>query len=245
VERPERRDGFGWRVLAVVAAWLIRALGATLRIRIDSESPLTAELAAGRPVIVFGWHEYFLIGCCVLRHYRPYVMISHSRDGERIARVAERVGWRTVRGSSSRGGARALREMVRVLTGPVVGCHLADGPRGPRHELKPGVIALAQLSGAMLVPTVCAVRHKWCAPSWDRLQVPLPFTRVDWRHLAPRFVPRDLDANGLEVMRLALADELERETLRLETEGLDQSVLPDTRNVGDGRRTEGSAAETE
>jgi lysophospholipid acyltransferase (LPLAT)-like uncharacterized protein len=211
-------------MLASVVALLVRLLGATLRFDYEDNDVVEDTLASGSATIIYGWHEMFLIACCDLRHYRPYIMISQSRDGGRVTRVAEKVGWRVVRGSSSRGGAKALLQMVRVLNEPpVLAGHLVDGPRGPRHELKPGVVAMAQRSHAVLVPSMYATRRKWCAPSWDRLQVPLPFSRVVRRDLPPRCVREDLDAAEVEKLRSELHDELTRECAAFEAEVCGQS----------------------
>ena len=206
------------RALSFLAGRLLRLVGGTLRVRHEGEEKLLERLAAGRPVIIYGLHGHLLVGACDLGRYRPYVMISRSRDGERIARTVEHVGFRPVRGSSSRGGMRALLQMLRLLRDPVVCCHLVDGPRGPRGEVKPGLILMAQRSGAVLVPVLYAARRKWRAGSWDRMQVPLPFGRVTARFLAPREVPPDLTAEAAEALRLEIERELAREELRLEAE---------------------------
>ena len=212
------RPGLVERVLPPVAGTLLRVIGATLRIRRDGDEHLAAELAAGRPAIVYGWHGNLLVGACDLKRHRPYVMISQSRDGERITRTVEYLDFQPVRGSSSRGGARALLQMVRLLRGPVVCCHLVDGPRGPRGEVKPGLVLLAQRSGAALIPIVYSASSKWVAKSWDRMVVPLPFARVVARRLPARFVPRDLDEAGAEALRRELEEELKREQARLDAE---------------------------
>jgi hypothetical protein len=230
VEPAKQRGSIVERVLIVVAAWFVRALGATLRFEHEGDDVVGETLASGNAAIVFGWHEVLLIACCDLRHKKPYIMISHSRDGERITRVVERVGWRVIRGSSSRGGARALLQMVRVLREPVLAGHLVDGPRGPRRELKPGVIVMAQRSRAVLVPTVYATRHKWTAPSWDRLQVPLPFARVVRRYLPARCVPDNLDSAQAEKLRIELHDELTSASLALEAELAGQLAPRNCRN---------------
>jgi lysophospholipid acyltransferase (LPLAT)-like uncharacterized protein len=188
----------------------------------EGEDVLGQTLASGSAAVICGWHELFLIACCDLWHYDPYVMISQSRDGERVTRVAERLRWRVIRGSSSRGGARALLQMVRVLREPVLVGHLVDGPRGPRRELKPGLVLMAQRSGAVLVPTVYSTRWKWCAPSWDRLQIPLPFARIVRRHLPPRCVPANLAPEEAEALRRDLHAELIRATEALDRELLGQ-----------------------
>ena len=206
------------RVLPFLAGKLLWLVGRTLRVRHEGEAPVRALLAAGRPIILYGLHGHLLIGACDLGRFRPYVMISKSRDGERIARTVEHVGFRPVRGSSSRGGMRALLQTVRLLRGPVVCCHLVDGPRGPRGEVKAGLVLMAQRSGAALIPALYATRHKWLARSWDRMQVPVPFGRVVARYLAARDVPRELTPEAAETLRLEIEQDLAREEARLETE---------------------------
>ncbi len=218
MEESAKRSGLVERALPALAGGLLRVIGATLRIRREGDEHLADVLASGRPAIVYGWHGNLLVGACDLGRLRPYVMISQSRDGERIARTVEHVGFRPVRGSSSRGGARALLQMVRLLRGPVVCCHLVDGPRGPRGEIKPGLVLLAQRSGAALIPIVYSASRKWVANSWDRMVVPLPFGRMVARRLAPRWVARDLDEAGAEALRRELEDELRREQAKLDAE---------------------------
>ena len=218
MEETETKPPLLERALSFLAGKLLRLVGRTSRLRSEGEDALLAQLASGRPVILYGLHGHLLVGACDLGRHRPYVMISQSRDGERIARAVEYVGFRPVRGSSSRGGMRALLQMVRLLSGPVVCCHVVDGPRGPRGEVKPGLILLAQRSGAVLIAVLFATRHKWTAGSWDRMQVPLPFGRVVARYLAPRVVPRELGPETAEALRLELERELAREEQRLEAE---------------------------
>jgi hypothetical protein len=198
------------------ARWLGRSVPPLLklfyrswRLRCEGFDAVDAELAAGRRVILAVWHAHLLT--CMPHfgpRYRAHVMISQSRDGDRVSAVARPFGVVPVRGSSSRGGARALLQAVRVLEkGNVIG-HIVDGPRGPAGEIKPGLMLLAQRSGAWLVPAYVASRHHWTAErSWDRMQVPLPFTRVLYRLGPPRRVPEELDAAGLDEARR----ELERE----------------------------------
>lgn len=206
------------RALTFAAGNLLRLVGRTLRVRHEGENRFDELLASGRPVILYGLHGHLLVGACDLGRHRPYVMISESRDGERIARTVEHVGFRPIRGSSSRGGVRALLQTVRLLHGPVVCCHLVDGPRGPRGEVKPGLILMAQRSGAALMPVLYAMRWKFRAGSWDRMQVPMPFGRVVARFLAPRDVSRDLTPEAAESLRLEIEQELAREEARLEAE---------------------------
>jgi lysophospholipid acyltransferase (LPLAT)-like uncharacterized protein len=216
VESVAKRGSLGERLLEGAVVWLVRLLGLTLRFAHPNGKVIEETLAAGNATLVVGWHEMFLIACCELRHHEPYVMISQSRDGTRVTRIAERLGWRVVRGSSSRGGAKALLQMIRVLHEPVLAGHLVDGPRGPRRELKPGLVALAQRSGAVLIPGLYVVRRKWSAPSWDRLQVPYPFALCVRYDLPPRCVRKDLDEDEVEKLRIELQEELNAAAAALE-----------------------------
>jgi lysophospholipid acyltransferase (LPLAT)-like uncharacterized protein len=222
VEPGNQRTSFFERALIVVVAWVVRALAATLRFVHEGSDVIGETLASGNAAIVLGWHELFLIASCDSWHHDRYVMISQSRDGERVTRVATRLGWHVVRGSSSRGGAKALLQILRVLRDPVFVGHFGDGPRGPRRELKAGVVLMAQRSGAVLIPSLYVTRWKWCAPTWDRLQVPLPFARIVRRHLPARCVRPDLDAEGIEALRRDLHAELTAATVELERELLGQ-----------------------
>ena len=224
------------RMLPFLAGRLLRLVGRTLRVRHEGEARMRELLAEGRPVILYGLHGHLLVGAADLGRHRPFVMISQSRDGERIARTVEHVGFRPVRGSSSRGGMRALLQTVRLLRGPVVCCHLVDGPRGPRGLVKPGLILLAQRSGAALIPILYGVRWKWVAGSWDRMQVPLPFARVIARQLPARDVPRDLTPEGAERLRLEIERELAHEEARLEADVTGQPGARDSRSESEAPR---------
>src|SRR5262245_57532897 len=202
-----RRTGFAERALISAVGFAIRLLGTTLRFRREGESELLETLAAKTPVLVFGWHEYLTIGSCDLAHYGPAIMISQSRDGDRVSRIAASVGWQVIRGSSSRGGARALLQVVRFLEQGGFACHLIDGPRGPRHPMKPGLLLMAQRSRATVFPAVFGAKWHWRPNSWDRQIIPLPFSRAAVRYLPARCVRPDLDPPSVE----ALTRELERE----------------------------------
>jgi lysophospholipid acyltransferase (LPLAT)-like uncharacterized protein len=231
VEPVDYRPKILERALLTVVAWLVRALAATLRIQLEGKDIISETLASGSSVLVFGWHELLLVAICDLRHDHPIIMVSRSRDGERIARVAERVGIRVVRGSSSRGGARALLEMVRAMREPTLAGHLIDGPRGPRHEVKPGLVVMAQRSRAALVPMTYWVAHKWTARSWDRFQVPLPFSRVVGRFLPARCLPADLDEAAIAALCRELGDELTRAYAQLESEHASQPAPANCRTA--------------
>jgi hypothetical protein len=142
-------------------------------------------------------------------------LISPSVDGDLAAMVVRRWGVVVVRGSATRTGVRAMRDLYRAIVrdrvAPVI---LPDGPSGPPGRCKPGPVMLASLSGAPLLPMACHAARAWRLPTWDRTLVPRPFTRVAIAVGAPRRIPRDLSAEALERERAAMEqtlDALDRE----------------------------------
>jgi lysophospholipid acyltransferase (LPLAT)-like uncharacterized protein len=133
-------------------------------------------------------------------------MTSQSFDGEYIARFIQRFGYGAARGSSTRGGTGAVVEMVRLMRAGCPTAFTIDGPRGPRYLAKMGAVLLAKKTGHPILPfTITPVRF-WEAKSWDRFQVPKPFTRVRVDIAPPIFVPHDADEGLLEAKR----DELQQ-----------------------------------
>jgi lysophospholipid acyltransferase (LPLAT)-like uncharacterized protein len=206
------------RLVHLLGACLLRLLSLTLRVHTEGEERLQQLLAAGRPVVLASWHARLLLGIGYMRSYRPFVMISQSRDGDLIAGIGERLGYRPVRGSSSRGGRRALLELERALSPGSLAGHLVDGPRGPAGEIKPGLILLAQRAGAVIIPTYATAAWRWEAHSWDRHQVPLPFSRVYLRFAEPIEVPPELSAEERESTRKRVEIEMARAYARYDAE---------------------------
>jgi hypothetical protein len=180
-----------------VVANALRLLAGTLRYRVNGgRGP--AELPSG-PVIFALWHNR--LGLCMkvyesfVRPHHPHdhlaALISASRDGALLAAILQNFGVEPVRGSSSRRGAQALLELS---TWAERGYDLAvtpDGPRGPRYVVQDGVLALAQVTGLPIVPYSCQLAWKVCARSWDRFQIPLPFSRCEMTFGEPISVPRE------------------------------------------------------
>lgn len=216
MQPPEARLGLLDRVLIVAAVLFLRLLGASARYRVEGAEALEARLAAGGRVILATWHGSMLLGEGYFRRYRPTVMTSLSRDGELISRTALRLGWSTVRGSSSRGGARAFVQLARQLAGGAVVAHVVDGPRGPARQIKPGLLALAQRAEAAIALVSLAARPKIQVGSWDRMQIPLPFSRIWVRVVLVEPPPPELGPEALEVMRQDVEKRFERESELLE-----------------------------
>ena len=197
---------------------LLRLHALSLRYRVEGLEAVHELLAAGKPVLLASWHGRVLLLPFHLRGLLQTLMISRSRDGERIATICERIGYSTVRGSSSLAGARALREIVRLLKDNYVVGHAADGPRGPAGEIKPGLVLIAQRSGAAIVPIYATAAHRWEAPSWDRMQIAYPFSRVLVRYGPAVEVSPELDTEATEQLRLELEQQMQTEYARLEAD---------------------------
>jgi lysophospholipid acyltransferase (LPLAT)-like uncharacterized protein len=209
-------------VIATVGRWLLTALMRTLRFRIEHGEHFDRFADVGEPVIHALWHGRLLPLTWVHRNQGIAALISRSGDGEYIARVVAGWGYEPVRGSSSRGGGRALREIVKRLRRGQSVAFTPDGPRGPRQQLQRGVITAAQLSGAAILPMSGSASRAWWPGSWDRFCIPRPFARVRVRYGEPRRVPRDADEAELD----RLARELEAQLNAL-TEEVDRDGGPD------------------
>ena len=164
--------------------YIIRAYSWTFRLRIENEKPWLEYLQNGGRVLLCGWHQIFF---AAIRHfksyasYHPALMISKSKDGDIIADVAEKSGWHAVRGSSSRDGGRALKEMVGYLKQSGLAAHIVDGPKGPAGIVKAGGVSLARATGAVVVPVYATSDRAWYINSWDHFMLPKPFARVNLR----------------------------------------------------------------
>ena len=193
---------------------LVKLISATYRYRIVGVQNERQAVDATGSVVYASWHQRFFPGITFFATRRPIaIMISQSRDGEMIARVVDILGWRSVRGSSSRGGMRALKE-IRTLTakGYRIG-HIVDGPQGPFGVVKPGLITIAQFAGVPIVPVIVSAQRRWTFNSWDRFMVPKPFSRVIIRFTPPIFVPRKLDAPAFESLRLTVEKEIKERVI--------------------------------
>lgn len=178
------------RITRIVRAggWFLRTLGSTWRFRVVNGEALDQFRARNETVVFSLWHGQMLP---LLFHHRGQgvsVLISEHGDGEIIARIAQRLGYRTVRGSTSRGAARALLGLVRELEDGHDLAITPDGPRGPAKSYAPGPLIVAQRSGRPILPTVVSVSAAWHLKSWDRFMIPKPFARVTVAYGDPIFI---------------------------------------------------------
>ncbi len=199
------------RAVALMAVFVERVLTATLRVQWrGSAGFLPAPSSA--PAIFCLWHNRLAL--CMFIHrkraHRLAAMVSASKDGALLAAMLERFGVQPVRGSTSRRGPQALLEMVTCAQ---LGYDLAvtpDGPRGPRGVVQGGVIALAQVTGLPIVPVTWRSTWMIAPKSWDRFQVPVPFSRCEIIFNQPILVPRDADIREREERRRELESSLSR-----------------------------------
>jgi lysophospholipid acyltransferase (LPLAT)-like uncharacterized protein len=201
-------------LLPAPAAWLIKAICATLRVQVLHGDIEPAVRAQRRNVIYAFWHGHLLYLMYRYRGSGVYILVSQSQDGEVLSRILRRFGLPSIRGSSSRGGRRSLLELVRLTRAGASAAFAPDGPRGPRQRAQSGVIILARLTETPIVPVAVGARWKIEFHSWDRLLLPLPGSRLIVAYGEPVVVPAHADTALLEEKR----QELEGKLLKLSEE---------------------------
>ena len=200
------------RIIGIpLAYYLIRFYLSLVRIRVVNEDALLNHLKNGGKAIAAIWHQRFfgVIGYAKkFSALAPSVIISQSRDGEMIAQVVARLGFRPIRGSSTRGGKEALAAIIEDLAIHSVAIHAVDGPQGPKGIVKAGLVRMAQLSRAAIFPVYISADRAWITRSWDRLLIPQPFTRMLIRWGDPIFVPENIDSEAFEAIRLDIENKM-------------------------------------
>ena len=189
------------RIADIAFYLMIRLICSTLRYESEDEQFLfDVETAGKHPILAF-WHDRIFAGVYYFRDRGIAVLTSKSMDGEYIARFISRFGFGAIRGSSSRGGVRALVEMIRLMREGIPMAFTVDGPRGPRYEAKSGPVMLAKKTGNPIVPFVTECASYWQVRSWDRLQVPRPFARACVIFGEPIYVPDEGGEDEIEAKR--------------------------------------------
>jgi hypothetical protein len=202
-----------WRITRAGVSWLasllLRAVAATLRRTDIGRAHVDACLSRGERAIVAFWHGRLLMMPFVYPGHSASILISQHRDGEYITRVAQWLGFTVIRGSATRGGAVAFKQLIHALRD---GRHVVvtpDGPKGPRQRVKPGVIELARLTGMPILPVASGAWPRTVMRSWDLFLVPHPFGRVVYAWGEPLYVPADADRAAVEKFQSLLADRLD------------------------------------
>jgi lysophospholipid acyltransferase (LPLAT)-like uncharacterized protein len=204
-------------LIAIAGYRTIAVLGATLRWRTDGLEHLDEIVRGGRQPVMAFWHGRILPATYFFRRRGIVVITSENFDGEWIAGIITRFGFGTARGSTSRGGRKALRQMTRDMAAGRPAGFTVDGPRGPARVAQPGAVWLAQATGNPVLPFHLEANRHWSLRSWDRTQIPKPFATVALAVGEPFDVPRAAGARGLERARC----ELEARLRVLERRALD------------------------
>jgi lysophospholipid acyltransferase (LPLAT)-like uncharacterized protein len=206
-----------YRVAVVLAWWLVRALWASCRVT-HVAGKAAAEQAARdhKSLIPVYWHQHVLIGARALLDLQAAglkvgFLVSPSIDGTAPAMLVEKVGAHVIRGSSTHTGARALRDYYETIVKHEISPALTpDGPRGPVHEFKPGAVMLSQLTGKPILPVSIAASRTWRFRTWDKFELPLPFSRIVIAYGEPVRMPRGLDAEALARMQVEMGQRLQQ-----------------------------------
>ena len=198
---------------------VIKIISWTYKIRVMNLDIEKDILKRGHIPIYASWHQRFFPGIVFFATRKPIsIMISQSRDGELISKIVNVLGWHPVRGSSSKGGGQALRDIKKLVRKGYKIAHIVDGPRGPLGDVKPGLLVIAQASGMPIVPTITSAEKKWVFNSWDRFMVPKPFSRVIIRFSDEIHIPRKLHGDDFEKKRSSIEETLKK--LYVETDDI-------------------------
>jgi len=218
-EQPWRGSAskrFQAKLISTVGYRAVALLGSTLHWRTEGLEHFDAIVGSGRQPIMGFWHGRILPATYYFRRRGIVVITSENFDGEWIAGIIERFGYGTARGSTSRGGQRALLQLTRDLAAGRPAGFTLDGPRGPAHVAQPGAIWLSKATGNPVLPFHLEANRHWTLRSWDRTQIPKPSATVAIAMGEPLEVPTDADEAALESARLTL----EKRLAALETRAL-------------------------
>lgn len=200
------------------AAFVLRAIGFTCRLEVRNREFLEDAIAQHGRVLIALWHESLGLAIWFFAGRGYHTITSLSFDGELAARLCEQFGVHALRGSSTRGGLRALVQMQRALEADITAGITLDGPKGPRREAKPGVAALSARTGAPIVPTALVARPCWRMNSWDRFIFPKPFGRIVCAHFPPIAPPENATPQSIEAKRREIEQSLNTLQTQLEEE---------------------------
>lgn len=207
-----RDASFKWRIVGILCKGIIDLIFATSRMDVEGEETARPLLSSRRFIAAF-WHSRILGLSYRYQGWNAIALVSRSKDGEIIAQTIRRQGNETIRGSSSRGGLRALSRLIKLLRrSPRPAIIIPDGPRGPRFKVHPGVVLLASKTGYPILPLTYSARRVKIFSSWDRFILPLPFNQCRIVFGSPVHVPFNAGPNTLERRRTQLEAELDRIT---------------------------------
>ncbi len=200
-------------ILAWLAYGAVRLLHATYRITSNGAKGVTGPQGHDHCILAI-WHQNLFAGILAQTGRRHVVIVSRSRDGDLVSMLCLRLGHQVARGSSKskgrdKGGKLAKDDMIALLRTGLPGAVTVDGPRGPAHEVKPGIIEMARQTGIPIVPYLPLPTRYWRFNSWDHFRLPKPFSRIDIHYGAPIFVPENTSFEEFSGYQNLLATELQ------------------------------------
>lgn len=212
----EQLEELKYNLIGLAGKGLINLIFGTMRIQGIGFKPVQ-KLVESKKIIFAFWHSRMLMISYLYQGWGAAIMASESKDGEIIARILSQQGHHIVRGSSSRGGARSMVNMIRILKNEGrPGGIIPDGPRGPRYKAKPGVVALGKKTGYPIIPISYSARKIKVFDSWDRFVLPYPFTKGMFIYGDPIFVPKDSKPKEAKELCVRLEKELNRITQQVD-----------------------------
>jgi lysophospholipid acyltransferase (LPLAT)-like uncharacterized protein len=201
-----------WKLIGMLGKLIIDLLFSTIRIESVGFQKVK-DIFKTRKFIAAFWHSRILLISYLYKDWNAAILVSRSQDGEFIARLIARQGNEPIRGSTSKGGLRALSMLIKSLKeNSRPAAIIPDGPQGPRFKVQPGVITLAKKTGYPIVPIAYSAKKIKIFSSWDRFILPLPFTRCRVAYGNPLLVPAEADQETETALRLTLEKELCRLT---------------------------------
>ncbi len=212
---PDQKKRFielKWKLVGVLGKLLVDFIFKTGFIEI-MDPEILKNIQKNPKYIMAIWHSRILLFSYFFKGMKASILVSRSDDGEIIARILQAQGQETVRGSTKKGGLRAMARLIKDLKNKGrPGAIIPDGPQGPRFQVQPGVILLAKKTGYPIIPVSYSAKKIKVFSSWDRFILPYPFTRSRMVFGKPIRVPSDADPVSLEKSRKALENELNRIT---------------------------------
>jgi hypothetical protein len=196
------------RLLPLAVAWLMRLWFRSCRVILHNQENCFKPDEKDKTAIASFWHYSIIYILYHMRKYSATAMVSASRDGEYVARLAEEFGFDTVRGSRNNKGVEGLKSMLRAIRNGSSAAIVADGSQGPPRVVQAGTILLASRTGVPIIPMACAASSYFTVNSWDKTIIPKPFSRIDFYYGEPFFVPAKVNPEELEQYRLHLEERL-------------------------------------
>ena len=209
LSKYSRRERLLIRLADLVFYTLISLIGKTVQFEIEGWENFEKIESDGKTPIYTFWHDRIFLGTYFFRKRGIMVMSSQSFDSEYTARVIQRFGYGTIKGSSTRGGVRALTTMIRQMRNGLPMGFTLDGPKGPRYVAKSGACLLAKKTGNPILPFSVEAGKLWTINSWDKLQIPKPFSRARFYYGEPVYVEKDANDEIIEKKRAEVQRKLD------------------------------------